>query len=84
MESLLGLSPLVPLNPGTDRTHVGPVIAQSAGPFRELCIVADNLEDVRQIVLDRRQVKLLSCGCLVPELNRVGVALVNRNEDNRS
>ena len=45
-----------PLDERPGGTDVGPVVAEAARPLRELGVVADALEDVVEVVHDRRQI----------------------------
>ena len=44
------------LDEGAGGADVSPVIAESAGPLRELRVIADALEDVIEVIHDRRQI----------------------------
>src|SRR5690606_17411681 len=43
------------LDAAAERADVCPVVAESPAPLREQRVVADALEDMREVVLDRRQ-----------------------------
>ena len=43
-------SPIGPLDVSVGRSNVGPIVAQSAGPFGEFGVVGNDLEDVVEIV----------------------------------
>ncbi len=76
-----------PVDTGSSWPGCGSSRCRARRPLRELRVVRDDLEDVLQVIVDRRSGtrELAGCGCGVAELNSVGVARwQNRNVERTS